>query len=399
MGKAQQYLLPCKAAQMDSSYHMMVEKDELCIEEYSVGIILPARRSDNGGFDCGGVITKSGDYVVLSVIPGWLSGVYDDYVCQKDSRTAVYCGRMIGHWGHFLLETLSRLWFFLEHDAPSYVYVLVVNEDTKPPVTDNFKAFFKLLGIWDRIIFLNHSTQYKRVIVPERSFQYRRFFHRKYMSIFDRVISNADRTFKMSNPMKRIFLSRSAFPKAQQSEVGLSMLDDYFMRNGYQVLHPERMPLAEFILRMQAADCCAAESGTLAHNYLFCKNAQDTIVIERQTTVNDAQTSIARLRGLDTIYVDGYLSFAPVSQGAGPFWLHYTPCFKHFTEDAGMLPPQDSWLTADCIRANFAQYQQFWKQIYKDESPCPREPSRFADAFEEARNSSLHLLNSYGIDV
>ena len=39
----------------------------------------------------------------------------------KDEKV-VYCGYLVNHWGHFLIEAVTRLWYFMERDATIDVY-------------------------------------------------------------------------------------------------------------------------------------------------------------------------------------------------------------------------------------------------------------------------------------
>ena len=234
-----QYLRPVKAEKLYDAFNKTEYRRGLTSEEYIKATILPVRREECGKPDLGGAVDRNGEYIISSVTPGWASGWYDDYQCTYCEYTAVYCGRMIGHWGHFLLESITRLWFFLEHDDPSYTYVFIVDEGTSPPIIGNFRQFFELLGIIDRLVFLNKPTQYNKVIIPGRSFQSNRFYYQEYSDILDRVIYNSYRTVTACSLEKRIFLSRRYFDRAVKSEVGLEMLDSFFSRNGYNIIYRE----------------------------------------------------------------------------------------------------------------------------------------------------------------
>ena len=392
------YIHPIKHELIEDSRGMMKLLDGLKVEEYDKAVILPIRAEPQGIPDLGGVLTNEGEYIISSVIPGWASGYYDDFEKGECApETVVYCGRMIGQWGHFLLETITRLWFFLEYDNPNYKYVFIVKEGTTPPIEGNFKLFFNLLGISERIILLNKATQYNKVIIPERSFQYRRFYSPKYLKIIDKVIENALISKATVGVQSRIYLTRSKFKKAQRTEVGLEMLDNFFANNGYQIISPENMPLDEFICRLRTADICAAESGTVAHNFIFCSKEQNTIVIERQAMVNDVQTSIEVLRDFKTVYVEGHLTLHSIYSGAGPFFLCYTPRMKMFAENMGYMPPDKRFVDFNYIRKCFVDYKAIYSCLYEKIPPSSGNSKRFDPVFKAAYNDTHQWLIEMGI--
>lgn len=397
-----QYVRAKKKKLLCQSINMSQQIYDLIVEEYPSGIILPVRCGDKttgDSNDLGGVVTKYGEYVSSSTIPGWITGMYKDYQYTYSSDIAIYCGRMIGQWGHFLLETITRLWFLLEYDNPSFVYVFIVREGTNPPITNNFKQFFELLGISKRLVFLSIPTQYQKVIVPQRSFQYKRFYSVHYARILDRVIDRALQSNIFRLKSDKIFLSRSKFNKARKTEVGLAMLDDYFIRNGYEIICPECISLSELILKIHSAKQCVAESGSVAHNFLFCQNEKETVVMERQTFVNDAQTSIDCVRKLKTKYVDSHLTIFPIYTGAGPFFLYYTSCFKEYTYDMGYLNPSPEYTTSTYLGKCLGNYIEMYKEIYERNLPFKGNEERFSELLNEAYLETCCVMEENGIKL
>ena len=392
------YIRNEKANCLKASYVSMVklERNILEAEEYECGTIIPIRQEAKSSLDCGGVVTNDGKFVRSSIVPGWVTGWYDDYECIESDRTAVYCGRMIGHWGHFLLECVTRLWFFLEKDDPNYVYVFIVKEGSEPPIEGNFLQFFELLGIWNRLMFLNEATRYRRVIVPERSFQYKRFCSPQYVAVFDRVIDNA-LILKIDGSFSdKLYLSRGCFERALQSEVGLKMLDDYFAENGYEIIYPENISLIELIHRLNAAHTCASESGTTAHNFLFCRNKHRVIVVERQSVVNEAQASIDIVRKLRTIYLDSHLTLDCDIQ---PCFLYYTTYMKHMTENLGYKPPDQVYTSVETLKKNLYFYAVAYQKMHAKQSANIVFKDHEVRCLEEAMHESQELLNALGFKL
>lgn len=389
-----EYLRSAKRRKSEKCYQQIEFRSDLNAYEYHHATILPVRPGESSHQDYGGVVDSGGEYILSSVIPGWVSGYYDDYTCQYEHKTVVYCGRMIGQWGHFLLETVTRLWFFLEHDHPSYEYILIVRENTGPPVLDNFHEFLSLLGISDRLRFLSVPTRFETVLIPERSFQYRRFFSPHYQRIMNRVILNASRDSSDIDYSGKIFLSRSVFSKAQDTEIGLQYLDHFFEKNGYMLLYPERVRLRELICLLNRASCLASESGTVAHNMLFCSGSQDVFIIERQCLINEAQISIDCVRGLHSIYVDGNLMLYPVTLGGGPFFLYFTPEMRRMVEDRSMLLPDSRYLGDEYILECLKRYMAIYHDTLDSRNSVGIQKD--IELFDEAREESIDILSCIG---
>ena len=81
----------------------------------------------------------------------------------------------MGHFGHFILECLSRLWYVF--NVPNTAHVAQNSDNrkivfviTRVGYKSWFDTFFKSMGISkERIIYLDKPTQYRSVIVPEQS--------------------------------------------------------------------------------------------------------------------------------------------------------------------------------------------------------------------------------------
>ena len=190
------------------------------------------------------------------------------------------------------------------------------------------------------------------------------------------------------NISKKVYLSRGKFEKARRSEAGLEMLDDYFIRNGYSIIYPEKLALSTLIKAIRRADIVAAESGTCAHNFLFCNEGQKVTVIERQVYVNDAQTAIDRVRCLHATYVEAALTIQPVCHGQGPFILAFTPFFEAYSKDRNEVPPERRYLSSTYLKTLLQKYRQMKKYIQDDELLNPRTTK----LFEESKKMTRKLL-------
>ena len=237
------FLRPLKAADLKRWYSSpFKKKNELRVEEYKNATILPLKRfkGDDLLFGRGGVVAENGKYVELSAINERVQFSYEYSNSSFVDEKVVYCGYLVNQWGHFLIEAVARLWYYLKEDdsIDHYVFFLQCNE--KREISGNYRAFFELLGIWNKISFINQPTQYREVVVPElgynRTIDYSEQFKNIFFKISDNVLSSKAISFHPTNCSK-IFFSRSQMKNIGKREFGLEIIDNFFKKNDYKVLY------------------------------------------------------------------------------------------------------------------------------------------------------------------
>lgn len=303
------YLRKEKADLTKKLYKNNVQKlSNLKVKRVKNGIILPPLHfvNDNLIFGKGGVLDSKLNYCELSGTEGRLYGSYDTPKTKHINKTVVYCGMFAGHWGNFLLEWVSRLWYVFKEDLSVDYYVFTTRKNhyinSKNDIKGNYARFFKLLGIWDKLYFISEPCSFDTVIVPETSFAKKKFWSCEYKSIYEHVVNSALENIKLSDTWpKKVFLSRSKFAKPN-NELGLDMIDNYFESNGFKILYPEKLELDSLIAYLQNAEVIASMSGSSAHNLLFAKDNSKAIIIERNAIINNWQVLINQMKQLDVTY-------------------------------------------------------------------------------------------------
>lgn len=214
------YLRPKKAQWLQRMYNTLFsEKSTLSVWQGNNATILPLRKIPNEGllFGRGGVVDAQGHYVELSGIP---TRIWNGYEFEKPvyrDEKVVYCGYLVNHWGHFLVEAVTRLWYVLENDASVDKYVFFLDENQEREIKGNYREFFQLLKIWDKLEIIYTPTTYREVIVPEIAFRCMEFYSPKYLKIFDFIAENipVDPAWQRAD---KLFFTRSSFAKGNNFE-------------------------------------------------------------------------------------------------------------------------------------------------------------------------------------
>lgn len=360
------YLRTKKAAWLRRMYDSpFALRQELEIWQGQNATILPLREvpGDTALFGRGGVVAENGEYVALSGIPGRIDLAYPVENAQYRDEKVVYCGFLVNHWGHFLVEAVTRLWYALEADSSIDKYVFFLREGEEREVSGNYREFFKLLNIWEKVEVINTPVTYREVVVPQTAFQCMGYYSQKYLDMFDFMAKNVvpEEDWK---PIDKIYFTRSHFAKENGYEFGLDSLDDYFSRNGFTILAPEKLPLGQMIYYLRNAKEVASMSGSTPHNMLFTGNGQKLTILERLVMNDDHQVCINRMRQLEVTPIDASFHLYPVDF-CGPYFLGYNDILARYTRDQGMVPPEERFTSKAYRDRCFKQYMRSYRENYQ----------------------------------
>lgn len=313
-------------------------------------------------------------------------------------ETIVYGGYMRNQWGHFIVNTMSRLWFIFAH--PEFEYdriVFAIHPEESLNLKGNYGEFFKLLGIEDKIEFIDKPTAYKKVVIPELSWSLQRRYSDEFNLVFDAVIENALKDSIQARKIypKKCFFTRSKLTKSINTEIGIEFLDDFFARNNFEVIAPEKLTLIETILTIQNADVVAGASGSTVHNILFGRKGQKLIILERNAINNDFQPGINLVRDLDVTYIDSFLTINSVNSGLGPFFYYPTQMFMKFARENEMSLPSDLFFQEKWLKNKLRRYLNVWHRFYQRQWYFQKCQLPEIEAFHEAYTESLQSVGLY----
>ena len=391
-----QYLRPKKAEALKKWVDFPVEvrtDPEIWTGENAT--ILPLRRDPSFGllFGKGGVVDCDGNYVDLSSIPLRVQYAYPFENPEFRDEKVVYCGYLVNHWGHFLIEAVTRLWYFMEQDSTVDKYVFFVDENEEREIRGNYREFLELLKIWDKLEIINKPTTYREIIVPELGIVCRKSYTPKLLDVFNAVADNVVADPSWETPEK-IYYSRSQFAKGQPFEFGFATLDNFFAKNGYTILYPEKVPLSRMIHYIRNSKVVATLSGSLPHNMLFANQGQKVEIVERLVISDDNQTDVNRMKELQVTYIDANIPLYPIDF-VGPFIMGYTPEMQRFAENMGYQPPDDEYLTESHYKKCFTQYMKAYKDLYNYRWFMGDWYGPFADSLYEGFQAGMAYFGDY----
>ena len=93
-------------------------------------------------------------------------------IVKKINKTVIYGGLISNHWGHFLVDFTTRLWFTLINKDNNPI-AFVVRERQHIELLSNILRFLELLGIKkDRILLISEPIsppKYNSPIAPNKN--------------------------------------------------------------------------------------------------------------------------------------------------------------------------------------------------------------------------------------
>ncbi len=305
----------------------------------SNGIVHPLQLSETNMVEnnqFGGVTDEKFNFIELSLtnrvsppnfvcnFNKWYKGAnpnYNELQINYVDEDVVFIGALSKHYGHFILEGLARLWFHLDYANLKYKCVYI-SEDGE----DKFNDCFKYFGIEEQNIFkITKPTKFRTVIVPEQSIRLHDFYHVKYKETIDKIKNNI-------KPAKydKVYFSKAGI--GNNRAVGEASIEQVFIKNNFNVFHPENLSMYEMISILKGCKVFAATSATNIHNSIFMSDRETFICLNRSAHFHPIQTMIERMKNLESIYVDVFLFSSSKNFGCAPCLLVPTKYLFNFYE-------------------------------------------------------------------
>lgn len=289
--------------------------------------------------------------------------VSDYPVSNPRNSSTLYLGKIESNWGFFLVESLSRLWYYIEHQKiHSFAYLAPEDADVENIFgmhTNRILEVFSLLGIQINQLRRITEDEIENCIVPGESFHHLEmptlgkktanayleylgkevggvpayYFTDKYKTIYSTIRDNCICDLPV---YEKIYFSRARLKK--KKEIGEKHLERVFAENGFKVLYPEQLPPSAQIWYVKNCKVLASVEGTLAHNSLFASDGMKQIVLRKQSEIIPRQYMINQAIGVETSYIkcfkEPFKSF-PISHSKGPFLLWASDELQEFCADNG----------------------------------------------------------------
>ena len=313
------------------------------------GTILPHKRVDTEQprYGIGGITDTNGNFVSISAIDnGWFTwgGAYHVQQSKTISETVVYLGYIIDHWGHFLVDGSSRIWYLVSKYYHGEKIVIITNYKT---LNKSILDFFQLLGIpQNNLILLSDGEmplECTKIIIPEPAYVPRKYYSDEFKIPFQIASQNISNDSFVSSDTQKIYFSRQHLKAAKKKEYGEERLQSLLVKQNWQIFYPEELSLREQINIWKNAQYIACINGTIPLNCCFATGRSNIAVINKTKVTHLNLYEFAQIFDCKIDYINCYdekRSKDKVLLGTGPFLMKPTSSFINYFQCSAT--PSDS---------------------------------------------------------
>ena len=184
-----------------------------------------------------------------------------------DPRSMVYMGPLFGQYGHFLTETIARLWYVVE---TKYEGSLLFHGAEDQLNLGFVKSFFELLGISrDRLLTFNAPTRLENVVVPYPSMSNRAEIFRCHQWVTKLVTETQLKSRTRESSSQPLFFSRTRLKAGRSRYYGEEKLERYLKKKQVLIVDPQTLDLQTQIELVNRHDTIIGIQGSALHNLLF----------------------------------------------------------------------------------------------------------------------------------
>jgi hypothetical protein len=215
----------------------------------------------------------------------------DDVGSLRRVEAAVYGGFLFEHYGHFLLESLGRLWFDGVDGRVPTVWIAATGNHFTPWMHE----LAERVGVRGEMILLDGTEgalEVGRLLVPDQGFEVQRYLHPWFAARLARTPARPE-------PGLRVWLSRSALGE-RAGVADEPQIESRLAAEGWQIARLEQMTIADQVSLLSRASHIAGVEGSALHTLLLVSGFEGTVdVLSRHESSNFEV--IARATGWDQV--------------------------------------------------------------------------------------------------
>lgn len=325
------------------------KEEPLNFEIIKNGVILPVKPEHGYKWGLGGVVSSDDVFIKNSLHPGYFKesenrfgGYYTYNKADYIDETVIYCDPIILQWGHFLVDSISRLWYAMNSN---YRIAFCGYGFPEGGLSGSYLRFMELIGIEKaRLLDVRKPTKFKNIIIPEMSYIADLYYTKEYLNIFDTAIKNINADAgKAFDNVEKVYFTRCQFKDngARTREYGEKQLESIFRYNGFTIISPEKCSLDQQIYLMSHCKSFVSLSGTVAHNILFSRDIDSFIILNKTSHSQRQQYYLNEISGVKIVNIDVYKEpliklNIPKDTGYGPFLIGCTSYFIKYANETGL---------------------------------------------------------------
>lgn len=273
---------------------------ELSVERVQHAVVMPAMPQNDIKLrpvnHYAGVFTRTGICVETSLLRRHYGYMVAPAQFAEPTRTYsgdyIFGGYNYPHFGHFLLESCTRLWFAEQH--PQMPIVWCVDREL-----EGFREeiLHDILGLKNPHIFVSESSCFSALYVPEPGYVIQRYCSDTFGRFMGKFETPVD-------PDAKIWISRSKLADDLSIVEGERELEERLEESGWDIFHPQEHTVRDQLKVIAGSAEIAGFSGSGFHSLLLLKSYAGSVTVFWRGRRNDNFGTIGNVKNLDQKLVD-----------------------------------------------------------------------------------------------
>lgn len=250
-----------------------------------------------------GVFDESGTYVPQSVLWRGRALMVPPPMPEAPEYQPgrwLWGGKLLDHFGHFLIESTGRLWALdtLQDQLDGIVFIpegAMTGADEAAALKGFQRLFFELLGITLPIKVLTKPTRFEHLEVPGQGFGIGPLgggtapFRAYIQNHFAKHVEPAG--------AERLYISRSELDVSLGGILGEARLERYLAEAGYTIYHPQNHTLTDQIAQYKAATHVVGLDGSALHLFAMIGTPEQRVALIKRRSGPAPDGIVRHLRG------------------------------------------------------------------------------------------------------
>lgn len=211
---------------------------------------------------------------------------------QRLSGDYVYLGWLFGHYGHFLLESLSRFWYCVDRQCPSK-YLVHSNYSSFSEFPKHVVASLKAFGInASNLTIVKSPVVVDRLHCPSQAIRCDHSSGRHLAYVYRNILTGLGLGGRCGG--RAIYLSRRSMSVDPRSFNEVE-LEGFMASQGFEIVAPEVLPFDRQLEIFSQASVMVGPAGSAMHNAVFASPSARVLIIAPNNFLfkNDVLLSLA----------------------------------------------------------------------------------------------------------
>ena len=200
----------------------------------------------------------------------------------------LYGGNLIGHYGHFLLSSLSRYWLMLFRDLRDF-QIVCHGAGTPTSWWSNIfmREIFKALGLTvDNFVVFKRPTIVPEIMVPRPAAEEHNFTHRIFGQLGSTVGQALLRERNLRLNDRPVWLSKLRLGHGVQGIENEEEIITYLVEENVEIIHPQELSLLDQVALFHTRPVIMGSVGSGFHTKLLGGDAAKIICVNPHRTIN-----------------------------------------------------------------------------------------------------------------